>query len=153
MKEMTEQQARYRLTALCAKAEHCSGEMAEKLRQWGFDETVQARVIRYLVDERYVDDERFCRYFVHDKLRYNGWGRRKIEQALYGKHVDREIYEPILDEISDEEYMEVLCPLIRQKAKSIKAKDDYEFAAKLIRFAMGRGFDYELIKRSIENIP
>ena len=153
MKEMTEQQARYRLTALCAKAEHCSGEMAEKLRQWGFDEGVQARIIRYLVDERYVDDERYCRYFVRDKLRYNGWGRRKIEQALYGKHADREIYEPILDAVSDEEYLEVLRPLIRQKAKSIKAKDDYEFAANLIRFAMGRGFDYELLKRSIENIP
>ena len=153
MKPLSEEQALNRLAALCSQAEYCQGDMMKKMEQWGLADDACSRIIDYLVDNRYVDDSRYCRCFVEDKIRYNGWGRRKIEQALYGKHVDREIYEPILDEVSDEEYLEVLRPLIRQKAKSIKAKDDYEFAAKLIRFAMGRGFDYELIKRSIENIP
>ncbi|KGI61293.1 regulatory protein RecX [Prevotella sp. S7 MS 2] len=150
MKEMTEQQALFKLSALCSQAEHCSGEMLDKMCRWGIDEAAQTRIMAHLIEEKYVDDARYTHAFARDKIRYNGWGRRKVEQALYAKHVERAVYMPVLDEIDDQEYLNVLRPLLRNKQKSIKAASDYERNMKLIKFAMGRGFDYSLIRQCLE---
>lgn len=149
-KEMTEQQVLTRLTAECAKAEHCTGEMLEKMRRWGVDDDVQARVMAYLIKGKYVDDERFCRLFVRDKIRFNGWGRRKVEQALYQKRIDKVVSAPILDAIDDSEYINVLRPLIRSKRKSIKAANEYERNQKLMKFALSRGFEWNIIRQCID---
>ena len=145
-KEITEQEAYLQLAALCAQAEHCQHEMLEKLKKWEVPETTQARVMARLVKERYVDDERYARAFVKDKIRYNKWGRRKVQQALWMKHIDNDIQQTVLDEISDEEYLKVLKPLLKQKSKSIKAENDYERNRKLVRFALGRGFTFDIIR-------
>ena len=121
MKEMTEQEARLRLSAICSQAEHCSHEMVEKMRRWGVAEEAQARIMEYLTTNRFVDDERFARAFAIDKIKYNKWGRRKVEQAMWQKHIDSDIRQRVLDDISEDEYMAVLRPLLKSKRKSIRA--------------------------------
>ena len=110
----------------------------------------QARVMQRLVSERYVDDERYARAFVRDKIRYNKWGRRKVEQALWMKHIDDDIRSRALSEIDDEEYLSVLRPLLKQKRRSIKAASDYELNQKLVKFALGRGFTFDIIRQCID---
>lgn len=150
MKQKTEQEAYLTLAALCAQAEHCQWEMVEKMRKWEIPEEAQARIMERLVKERYVDDERFARAFAKDKVRYNKWGRRKVEQALWQKHIDEDIRKKVLNEIDDEEYLSVLRPLLKQKRKSTKAQNDYELNQKLMRFALGRGFTFDIIKQCID---
>ncbi len=150
MKQKTEQEAYLTLAALCAQAEHCQWEMVEKMRKWEIPEEAQARIMERLVKERYVDDERFARALAKDKVRYNKWGRRKVEQALWQKHIDEDIRKNVLNEIDDEEYLSVLRPLLKQKRKSIKAQNDYELNQKLMRFALGRGFTFDIIKQCID---
>ena len=150
MKQKKEQEAYLTLAALCAQAEHCQWEMVEKMRKWEIPEEAQARIMERLVKERYVDDERFARAFAKDKVRYNKWGRRKVEQALWQKHIDEDIRKNVLNEIDDEEYLSVLRPLLKQKRKSIKAQNDYELNQKLMRFALGRGFTFDIIKQCID---
>ena len=150
MKQKTEQDAYLTLAALCAQAEHCQWEMTEKMRRWELSDEAQARIMERLVKERYVDDERFARAFVKDKVRYNKWGRRKVEQALWAKHIDEAIRQQVLDEVDDEEYIRVLRPLLQQKRKTTKANSDYELNGKLIRFAMSRGFTMDIIKQCID---
>ena len=150
MKQKTEQEAYLTLAVLCAQAEHCQWEMVEKMRKWEIPEEAQARIMERLVKERYVDDERFARAFAKDKVRYNKWGRRKVEQALWQKHIDEDIRKNVLNEIDDEEYLSVLRPLLKQKRKSTKAQNDYELNQKLMRFALGRGFTFDIIKQCID---
>ena len=149
-KEMTEQNAYLQLAALCAQAEHCQQEMLDKMRRWELPEDARQRVLERLVKERYVDDERYARAFVKDKVRYNKWGRRKVQQALWMKHIDNEIQQQVLSEIDDEEYLSILRPLLKQKRKSIKAQSDYELNQKLIRFAIGRGFTFDIIRQCLD---
>ena len=149
-KELTAQQAFQKLAALCAKGEHCQQEMLEKMRQWGVSEEDQATVMARLAGERYVDDQRFTRAFVSDKIRYNKWGRRKVEQALWLKHIDKAIVAQVLDDIPDVEYISVLKPLLKQKHRSTKAASEYELTMKLIKFAISRGFTMDIIKQCIE---
>ena len=146
----SEKEAYLTLAALCAQAEHCQWEMLEKMRRWEVPEEAQARVMQRLVKERYVDDERYARAFVKDKIRYNKWGRRKVDQALWQKHIDEDIRKHVLDEVDDDEYLSVLRPLLKQKRKSTKANSDYELNQKLMRFAMGRGFTFDIIRQCID---
>ncbi len=152
MKQLTEQEALFRLTALCSQAEHCSYEMTEKMRKWQISDEAQARIMQHLVEERYIDDERFCRYFVKDKIRYNKWGRRKVEQALWAKHIDSDISKAILNEVDDEEYINILRPMIKSRRKQMKDMSEYEANARLMRWAIGRGFTFDIIRQCIDGV-
>lgn len=149
-KEMTEQEAFLQLAALCAQTEHCQHEMLEKMRRWGLSEEASRRVIDRLVKERYVDEERYARAFVKDKILYNKWGRRKVQQGLWMKRIDEAIQQRVLSEVDDQTYLTVLKPLLKQKAKSIKADDDYERNRRLVRFALGRGFTFDIIRQCLD---
>lgn len=150
MKEKTEQDAYLQLAALCAQAEHCQQEMRDKLKRWGVSADAQDRIVARLVEERFIDDERYARAFVKDKIRYNKWGRRKVQQGLWQKHIDADIQERVLDDVDDSEYLAVLRPLLKQKVKSVKASNDYERTQKLVRFALSRGFTFDLIRQCLD---
>ena len=149
-KEITQQEAFLQLASLCAQAEHCEKEMRDKLKRWGIDESAQNHIIERLINERYIDDERYARAFVKDKIRYNKWGRRKVQQGLWMKQIVPEIQQRVLDEIDDQEYLNVLRLLLKQKRKSVKAESDYELNQKLVRFALGRGFTFDIIRQCLD---
>ena len=146
---MTQEQIISKLTAVCARAEHCKDDMLRRMQRWQVDEATQREVISYLVKEKYIDEERYARFFINDKIKYNRWGRRKVEQALYFKHISREVYEPLLDDVANEDFESVLLPLLQNKEKSLKYANDYEKRMKLLRFAMQRGFSYEQADKCI----
>lgn len=151
MKEVTEQEAYLQLAQLCARSEHCLYDLLEKMRRWEMSDEAQARVMQRLVSERYVDDERYARAFVRDKIRYNKWGRRKVEQALWQKHINDDIREQVLSEVDDEEYLNVLRPLLSKKRKEEKGKrSEYELNQRLVRFALSRGFTYDIIRQCLD---
>jgi regulatory protein len=146
---MTQEQIISKLTAVCARAEHCKDDMLRRMQRWQVDEATQREVISYLVKEKYIDEERYARFFINDKIKYNRWGRRKVEQALYFKHIPREVYEPLLDDVANEDFESVLLPLLQNKEKNLKYANDYEKRMKLLRFAMQRGFSYEQADKCI----
>ncbi|WIL17424.1 regulatory protein RecX [Prevotella bivia] len=149
-KPITEAQALKRLGDLCAKTEHCSGEIMEKMYKMGLPEDAKTRIMEKLTKYSYVDDERFTNAYVYDKIRYNKWGRRKIEQSLWAKRIDNKIANLVLDAVPDEEYLSVLRPLLKSKYPTIKAETDYERSVKLIKYALGKGFTFDLIKQCID---
>ena len=126
---------------LCSKSEHCSSEIKEKLKLWGLSSEDSELVIAKLVEEKYIDDERFARAYVKDKFRFNHWGKQKIAFMLRSKNISSETMELAFEEIEDEGYSNELRKLLADKEKSIKAKDQYDKRNKLMRFAMGRGFE------------
>jgi regulatory protein len=149
-KNITEQEAFLQLAALCAQAEHCEQEMRDKLKRWELDTAAADRIIARLQKERYIDDARYARAFVKDKIRYNKWGRRKVEQALWQKRIADDIRQQVLGEIDENEYLDVLRPLLKQKRRTTKAENDYALNQKLVRFALGRGFTFDLIRQCLD---
>lgn len=147
---MTYEMALQRLSALCASAEHCEYEMTEKMRKWEVEESDCERIMEYLRKAKFVDDERYARAFVKDKIKYNKWGRRKVEQGLWAKQIAEDIRQRVLDEVDESQYKSVLTDLLKSKRRSIKAANDYEMNRKLIKFALSRGFDYSIIRQCID---
>lgn len=126
---------------LCSRAEKCTSEIQEKLKLWGLSSEESEPVIEQLVAEKYFDDERFARAYVKDKFRFNHWGKQKIAHMLRAKNISTEILELAFEEIEEEGYSDELRKLLADKEKSIKAKDKYDKRNKLMRFALGRGFE------------
>ena len=73
-----------------------------------------------------------------------------MDQALWQKHIDDDIRQRVLSEVDDEEYLSVLRPLLKQKRRSTKAGSDYELNQKLVRFALSRGFTYDIIRQCLD---
>lgn len=149
MREITEEKALAQLASECSKAEHCTGEMMQKMEKWGLPPDARQRVLGRLVDGRYVDDRRFAPLFVRDKLKFNKWGRRKIAEAMWQKRIPADIQAEALATISDDDYAGVLAPLLKAKERSVKASSDYERSMKLVKYALGRGFDMQVIRRCL----
>ena len=152
MKKYTEDELRYKAEVYCSAAERCPSEVEKKISQWGGTSEVMESIILHLFKERYLDTARYCRAFVRDKYRFNQWGRMKISQALRMKQLPSADIEVGLNEIEDEDYHEMLETLLKQKAKGIKSSTPYERNAKLIRFAVGRGFLMEEILCHIKEL-
>lgn len=150
MTEITEAEAFNRMSAYCASAEHCRAEIVEKMQRWGIPYDAVNRVVDRLEDEKYIDEERFCRAFINDKYRFAKWGKVKIGEALQLKKIPRLTYLPFLNEIDQQEYLSILNGLLATKKKSIRAENEYELTGKLIRFALSRGFEMADIRRCIE---
>lgn len=137
---------------LCSRSEKCTSEIQEKLRLFGLSAEESEPVMKKLADEKYIDDERFARAFVKDKFRFNHWGKQKIEYMLRAKKISQEILELAFEEIEDEGYAEELLKLLTDKAKTVKGKDQYDKRNKLMRFAMGRGFESGKIYAALKEL-
>lgn len=143
---ITAEQALARAEELCARAEHASGEIREKLWRWGIGPDQADGIIDSLQERRFLDDARFARAFVRDKIEFAGWGRRKIALALYKKRVPRDIITEALESIDMEAYTARLAGLIRRAAEAMG--DDartYEGRTRLYRRAAARGFEPDII--------
>ena len=128
----------------CATAEHCYYEVRLKLQQLGATDEQIEHIVAHLQKEHFVDEQRYCNAFVHDKLLYQGWGRMKMRAQLQAKHLSTAAIEQALNEIDRDTYMSVLTRVLATKKRSIKSADP-QAREKLIRFAMQRGFTYDEI--------
>ena len=149
-KAVSPESARVRLETMCARAEHCTHELREKLWQWQIRGAEADEIIEALKKLRYVDDRRFVKAFINDKVRFARWGRRKILQALYLKRVDRDIVADEMENIDVEIYESNLVDLMGAKARSIDEPCTFEGRTKLFRFGISRGFEPELVARVIK---
>lgn len=145
MKALTENEALHKAAAYCSAAERSPAEVVRKLALWGVADTVAARIMQRLHEERFLDEARFCRAFVHDKSRYNRWGREKIRLMLRQKGIKDELIDSALAEQLPDTYMADLRAMLEAKSRTIKAGSAYERRCKLIRFALSRGFEAEAI--------
>ena len=136
--------------ALCSRAEKCTFDIQKKLTEWEIADGDARQIIEELQVQRFLNDERFAVIFARDKFRFNHWGKVKIAYHLKNKNIEQKIIFDALDEIGDDEYFEKLTEMLKQKSRSVKGASDYEKKAKLIRFAQGRGFEYEIIKKAFQ---
>ena len=134
--------------AYCAAAEHCSSEVNNKLLQWEATSEQTEHIIAHLLKEKYIDEERYCRAFAHDKLLYQGWGRVKIRAALYAKQLPSTHITQALDSLNEDEYSDTLKRVMASKKRAIKSNDPMA-REKLIRFCLQRGFTYEEISKHL----
>lgn len=149
MKQITPGEALNKAAAYCTLCERCISEVSTKLAAWGVPHGEQHEIIERLQLEGFIDEARYCRAFVNDKVRFNRWGRIKIRAALSEKRLPRELVNEAIDNINEEEYMSALAEVIATKRRELKGEDDYVAQQKIMRYAAGRGYEPSLIMKAI----
>lgn len=138
-----------RLQKLCSKAEYCRADIYRKaLKDLEGDEEAAAKVVEALQAEKYVDDARFASAYAREKATLQGWGPAKIRFQLRGKGVSDAHIAAALEEIEPEKAEARLAKLLEAKAKTLKG--DPQGRLKLIKFALSRGYDYDVVKKMVQ---
>lgn len=147
MKTVTEDEAFLKLATRCATAEHAPQELLRKMQEWGLNEESRQRVLLRLKEQNFTDEERYAHAFANDKFRYSGWGRIKIAQALRMKGIPTPLIEEACHRLPADLYKQKLEKLLTNKSRAIQGVNSYVRKAKLAHFAVGRGFEPDLVYR------
>ncbi|PRZ02027.1 regulatory protein RecX [Marinilabilia salmonicolor] len=149
---MDYKKALHKASSLCSRQEYCRSDIQKKLEKWDLSDSDTEKIIQKLVEEKFIDEERFTSFYVRDKFRFNKWGRRKIMWQLKQKGIDRETINLALDQIDPDEYNEKLQEVIREKIRQVKNKEPLKQKAAVIRNAVSKGYEYEEIMPLVEQL-
>ena len=131
-----------RLRRLCSRREYCTSDVRKKaLTALEGDSEAAEKIVEVLVEEKYVDDLRYACAYAREKAMISGWGETKIRYMLSGKRIGRDVIAQALTEIDESKAGSRLERLLKNKARSLKS--DPQIRLKLLRFALGRGYQYE----------
>ncbi|WP_106829481.1 regulatory protein RecX [Parabacteroides pacaensis] len=152
MKQISEKEALNRMAAYCSTTERCIQDIEKKLSSFDLLPETCQRIISRLVQESFINESRYATNFTHDKLQFNKWGRIKIEYEMKKKGIPASIRQKAIEEIDQNLYTEILCTILKNKKKTIKAKDKREEYYKLLRFAASRGFESHEINTCLKGL-
>lgn len=136
----------------CSKSERCISDVNQYLSKYCQDFELINDIVSHLVTDRFIDEQRYANAFVNDKFRFSGWGKIKISYQLKQKKIHSDIIRNSLDLINDEQYSDFLNNLLQKKQKELKNKDSELIKASLLRFAISRGFEFEIVLKAINTI-
>jgi regulatory protein len=151
-KPLTPDQVLDKMAKYCAYQERCVKDVRDKLKTFDIPEEEKTKIIDYLLDNRFVNDERFAKSFVRGKINQSGWGVNKIRFHLIQKGIDKDIIEKALGQTDNEVYRQRLIDILKTKSKTIKANSDFEKKRKLAAYAMQKGFEGNLIWEVLKNL-
>lgn len=146
---LSEEQAYQKLAALYAVSEQCVADIRRKMQRWTIIGDAEG-IIDRLIKERFIDERRFARAFALDKFRYNHWGREMIRMEMKRRLISSADIDYGLSEIPEDEYEAALRHLIEAKRPTVKGKSEYEVKQKIIRYALGKGYEMDEILRIID---
>ena len=137
----------------CSTSEKCSGDIFNKLREWGFCEEMAQKAVDKLIELRFIDDRRYAAAYVRDKSRFNGWGEIKISQMLRSKGVDSSIISSAMCENLDKTLVDEKCyKQLKKKSETTRYDSKYQLRAKLFAYGAGKGYKIDLINKHIDKL-
>ena len=138
----------------CAYQERCHSEVKEKLYSFGMHKNEVDELLSELINDNYLQEERFAIQFASGKFRIKQWGRIKIRYALKQKQVSEYCIKKALKAIDENDYKKTLIKLFEQKLKTLKAeKNIFIKKKKLQDHLMQKGFETDLIIKLIASLP
>ena len=149
---LTKNEALIKLQKYCAYQDRCHSEVRSKLLDLGMYGDELEEIISDLIQERFLNEERFAQSYVRGKFNTKHWGRHKIVQALKQKSVSAYCINKGLKEIEDARYQEVLELVLEKKIRTTKGKNRYEIKQKTANYGIRRGFEAEFIWSILDRI-
>jgi regulatory protein len=146
-KQLSFQEGLIKLQRYCAYQERCHSEVQQKLYDLGVWKNDAENIIVKLIEDNYLNEERFAESYVHGKFTIKQWGKTKIKLKLKEKKVSDYLIKKALAQIDDADYLKTLEKLLAKKHKEYKTKyKGYELQAKLINFALSKGYEMDVVR-------
>lgn len=151
-KQFTPAQAKVKIAAFCAYQERYQQEVRDKLYSYGLHMEEVENLISYMIEEGFLNEERFAVAFVGGKFRIKKWGRKKILQELKLRQISLNCIKSGMKEINPDEYWQTLMGLAEKKWHSSSDYDEFIRTQKVFRYLMSRGYEADLIQEAIAEI-
>lgn len=143
--KLTPQQALLKAAGYCAYQERSHREVLDRLSEWGIWGNEAQEILLKLIEQNYVNEERYAIAYAGGKFRVKQWGRIKIRQALKLQQVSDYCINKALTQISDEDYEETLAYLIGKKWNDTRESNSFARKNKVAKHVLGKGFEGELV--------
>lgn len=137
--------AKEKAQQFCAYRERSQKEVKEKLESYGLIPQVVDEIVMGLIQNNFLNEERYARAYVRGKFRIKKWGRNKIKQGLYFHKLSEYVLKKAFQEIDDEEYIKTLNQLMEKKSKLLKEKNPYLKNRKIAHWLISRGYENDLV--------
>lgn len=134
-----------KMQSWCAYQERCQQETRDKLYDLGLWPEAVESIIAKLIEENFLNEERFACSFARGKFNIKKWGRIKIKQELKQKRISEYCLKKALQEINGDDYLNTLIKLIDNKRQLIKEKSPIKLQYKLMNYALSKGYERDLI--------
>ena len=149
-KYLTKEQAVQKLKHYCAYQERCHNDVKDKLYKLGVWKKEHDEIIAALIEENYLNEERFAIAYAGGKFRINSWGRVKIKYALKQKQISEYCIKKAMKQISEEDYMKLLNKLAKEKYAALKADQYLVRKKKTMDYLITKGFETNLVAAALE---
>lgn len=146
------EKALQKLQRYCAYQDRCHKEVRSKLLNLNIFGDDLEEIIVELIQDNFLNEERFARSFARGRFRMKKWGRNKIRQELKKKDISDYCIKKAMSEIEETDYQETLSNMLIKKNKSLKETNDFKRKAKLASFAIRKGFESELVWEMVRSI-
>lgn len=150
--KLTPSQALLKAANFCAYQERSHHEVTQRLAEWGIYGIDAQEILLQLIEQNYLNEERFAIAFAGGKFRVKQWGRVKIKQELKMHKVSDYCINKALQEIDEEVYLATLQDEIDKKWQQTKDANVLSKRAKVARYLIGRGFEQELIWNELKRL-
>ena len=147
---MTESEGKTLAERYCSGAEHCCFEVRAMLQRHEAESGDIDRILKHLIKEGYIDESRYARALVHDKVRFAKWGRVKIAQALWQKRISQDVADSALATIDEDEYMTALNDVAQSRYRAAKGATEYERKMKAMKSVCSRGYEPQLVRKVLD---
>lgn len=138
-------EAREKVRAYCVYRERSHREVSDKLREYGLYSEASDQLLSELIEENYLNEERFARAFVRGKFNQKKWGRQKIRQALYLHQLSDYVLKKAFSEIDEDEYLITLKLLLAKKGRNLREQNVYIRQRKLADYLIRKGYESDLV--------
>jgi regulatory protein len=148
--KLSKEQALPKIKQYCTYQERCHAEVKEKLYSFGLYKKDVEQLMSQLIEENYLNEERFAIQYAGGKFRMNQWGRIKIKYALKQKQVSDYCIKKALKEINETDYKKTLQKLAEQKLKTLKSETNiFSKKKKLQNYLLQKGYEGELVREVV----
>ena len=142
---MTQKEALKKMAKYCAYQERCQSEVRQKLKSFSLCEEEIESIICELIDQNFLNEERFAKAFVRGKFNQKDWGKNKIKQHLFQKEISAYCIKKGLEEINESDYLNKLERLVYKKKRTLKFSNQFNLNQKVARYLIGKGFESDLV--------
>lgn len=152
-KSVGKDQALQKIRHYCGYQERCHAEVKEKLYSFGLYKQDVEALVATLIEENYLNEERFAQQFAGGKFRMNQWGRKRIEYELKQKKVSDYCIRKGLKEINDTDYRETLQKLAENKCEQlVEERNVFTKRKKLSDYLLQKGYEYNYITEVVASV-
>lgn len=152
MAALTKEQAIQKLKQFCSYQERCHFDVKQKLYELRVPPSNHDEIIAWLIEEDYLNEERFARQFAGGKFRMKGWGRKKIYQKLMERRISPYLLKGAFADIEEEQYLQTLTSAAEKKYELLKQEQYLVRRKKTLDYLHQKGFEPELANRILNDI-